>query len=197
MIIDDDVKIIQPACWTFLYEEPDNGWWLKIDNANDLVWYHQNTQQRWAVVLEDYMCHADKYNETSNITCFKNNLTIAVVKYAEQRELTIMDAILQFKLMVASQQLEEIHRHGYIVLNKTGGYHAGPIEHSQYVNRKTFTWPDFQESDIRITRFEGGTHWYVHIGDMELHEDENIKWMSESDARMAAMRYISKEGSNG
>lgn len=193
----DDVKIVEPSHWTFLYEEPNNGWWLKIDNVNDLVWYHQHTQERWAIVIEDYMSHADKYEETGSPYYFKNSLTIAVVKYAEDKNLTIFDAIVQFKLMIASQQLEQIHHHGYIVMNKTGGYHAGPIEHSQFVRRKTFTWPDFKESDIKITQFPGGTHWYVHIGEMELHENDNIKWMSESDARMAAMRYISKEDSNG
>lgn len=190
---DDDVKIIDPERWTFLYEEPDNGWWLKIDNANDLVWYHQHTQERWSIVLEDYMCYGDKYEETGNPYCFKHSLTTAVVRFGESKGLTILDAIVQFKLMVASQQLEEIHRNGYIVLNKSGGYHPGPIEYSQFVKRKTFTWPDFKESDIKITKFEGGTHWYVHIGEMELHEGDDIKWMSESDARMAAMRYISKE----
>lgn len=194
---DDDVEIIEPAEWTFLYEEPDNGWWLKIDNCNDLIWYHLHTQERWSVVLEDYMSHADKYEETGSPYCFKHNLTVAVVRYGEQKRLTILDAITQFKMMVAAQQMEAIHQNGYIVLNKVGGYHAGPIESSQFVRRKTFTWPDFKESDIRITRYPGGTHWYVHIGDMELHEDENIKWMSESDARMAAKRYINKEDSDG
>ena len=39
----DDIKIIEPDYWTFYFEEPNNGWWLKISNGNDLINYHIKT----------------------------------------------------------------------------------------------------------------------------------------------------------
>lgn len=189
----DDIKIIEPDYWTFYFEEPNNGWWLKISNGNDLINYHIKTVSTYQKCLDDYLHHIDKYDETGRYDVFDSQLTYVIVRYAEDKSLTILDAAMQFRMMVASKQLEAIHKYGYIVINKGGGYHPGPIEYSQFVHRKTFTWPDFKESDIRISRFKGGTHWYVHIGDMELHEDTDIKWMSKQEAKDAAMRYINKE----
>lgn len=193
-MVDDEIKIVEPACWTFLFEEPDNGWWLKISNGNDLINYHNKTMHRWQDCITDYLQNKEKYDKTGRYDSFDSKLTYAIMMYAEQRKLSMIDAVMQFRMKVASEQLEAIHQYGYIVINKSGGYHSGPIEYSQFVHRKTFIWPDFKESDIRISKQPGGgTHYYVYIGDMELHEGENIKWMSESDARMAAKRYISKE----
>lgn len=197
MVFDDDVKIIEPQCWTFLFEEPNNGWWLKIDNGNDLIDYHNKTISHYQNCISDYLKNSDEYDRTGRYDSFDSTLTYAIVRYAENNNLSIIDACMQFRMKVAAEQLQAIHENGYIVINRAGGYHSGPIEHSQFVRRKTFTWPDFKESDIRITRYEGGIHWYVRIGDMELHEGDNIKWMTEKEARDAAMRYISKEDSDG
>lgn len=196
-MFDDEVKIIEPAYWTFLFEEPNNGWWLKIDNGNDLIDYHNKTISHWQECISDYLKNAEKYDTTGRYDSFDHTLTYAILRYAEDRHLSMIDACMQFRMKVAAEQLTQIHENGYIVINKAGGYHSGPIEHSQFVHRKTFTWPDFKESDIKVSRFPGGTHWYVKIGDMELHEDGNIKWMTEKEAWEAARRYISKEDSDG
>lgn len=192
-IFDEAPEIKPPKYWTFLYEEPNNGWWLKIDNVNDLICYHQNIAGIYQKSFEDFLHKGQEYKDTGNPYVFKDTLTIAIVKFAESRNLTILDAIVQFRLMTASLQIQAIHENGYIVCNKVGGYHCGPIDHSQFVRKKQFIWPDFKESDIRISQFPGGTHWYVHIGEMELHENENLKWFTKEEARAAAMRYIEKE----
>ena len=193
IIINEKVKIIEPEYFTFLYEEPNNGWWLKIDNVNDLVYYHYVTNNRYARTISDYIRNEPQYKNTGRPESFEYALTYAIVQYAEQNNLTIIDAAMQFRLKVASEQLEAIHKYGYIVINPKGGYHPGPIDHSQFVRRKTFTYPNFKESDIRIIQFPNGTHFYVYIGEMELRQDDQTKWMSESDARIAAMKYINKE----
>lgn len=189
----NDIKITEPSYWSFLYEEPNNGWWLKIDNCNDLVNYHLKTSNIYNRCISDYLHNAEKYEETGRYDCFNSPRTYAIVRYAEDNSLTFLDACIQFRMMVAERQSEAIHQFGYIVINKVGGFHSGPIKYSQFVHRKNFIWPDFKESDIRISQFEGGTHWYVYIGDMELHEEDNIKWMSKEDAKRAAMRYVNKE----
>lgn len=147
----------------FLYEEHSNGWWLKINNANDLINYHMKISSLYESCINDYLKNADKYDKTGKYDVFDSQKTYAIVRYAEDYLLTILDACIQFRMMVASQQLKAIHEHGYIVINKLGRYHPGPINYSQFVHRKTFTWPDFKESDIRINKFPGGTHWYVYI----------------------------------
>lgn len=189
----DDAKIVQPNCWTFLYEEPNNGWWLKIDNANDLTCYHLNIQSVYTRAFDRFIECYKEHKDTGSPYCFNNNITTAVVMIAEKQKMNFPDALRIFRMETAHQQLEDIYKNGYIVFNKCGGYHSGPIEHSQFVRRKTFTWPDFKESDIRISQFPDGTHWYVRIGEMELHENYTIKWNTKEEAKATAMRYISKE----
>lgn len=188
-------EIPQPDYYTFLYEEPDNGWWLKISSAEELGDYMKKTEKMYGDCFAEYMRYVvDKKDDEDGMGRLKlSNRLQAIIMFAEQRRLTIIDAIIQFRMCLFSQMCEAIREAGYIVINKVGGYHRGPIEYSQFVHRKTFTWPDFKESDIRISQFPGGTHFYVHIGDMELHEGDEIKWNTRAEAMAVAKRYISKE----
>lgn len=189
---DEPYEIPEPNGYTFLYEDESQGWWLKISTIDELGNYYMKTSERWADCLSEFMYHATDFNKTGDYSQF-SQLLQAIVLFGEKRKLTIMDAITQFKLMCFSQQCEVLRNCDYIVVNKVGGYHRGPVKHSQFVTRKTFTWPDFKESDIRITQFSGGEHYYVRIGDMELHESDNIKWNTYDEAYAVAMRYIAKE----
>ena len=194
-------QIPQPDHYTFVYEEPDNGWWLKIDSAEKLGDYMTKTEKIYGDCIVEYAHYAMKHDERTDeeeLQAYRNlsNRTKAIMMFGEQRHLTIMDAVIQFRLCLFSQMCEAIRESGYIVINKVSGYHRGPVKYSQFVHRKTFTWPDFKESDIRISQFPRGKHHYVHIGDMELHEGDNIKWNTREEAMAAAERYISKEVSS-
>jgi hypothetical protein len=198
-MFDEPYVIPEPDYYTFVYEEPNNGWWLKIDSIDKLGDYMLKTEQMYGDCMEEYMRYAmnhDKDNEENKRIKLSNRLQ-AIIMFGEQRHLTIIDAIIQFRMCVFSQMCEAIREAGYIVINKVGGYHRGPVKYSQFVHRKTFTWPDFKESDIRISQFPGGEHYYVRIGDMELHEDGQIKWNTREEAMMVAQRYINKEVHNG
>lgn len=188
----EQIEVTTPKEWVFLYEEPDNGWWLKIDNVNDLIWYHQNVIGLYEAVLEDFRKYRDIYEKTGNLAVFPHTTTQAVVQYAENRNLNILDAITQMRMMAAGNQMEDIHAYGYIVMNRAGGYHPGPIEHTQFVRRKTCTWPDFKESDIRVSQFPGGTHWYAYIGEMQLRNGGDVKWNRKEDAYRAALQYVNQ-----
>lgn len=149
----EDVNITKPEHFTFLFEEPENGWWLKIDNGNDLLYYYEITRARWSDYMEDYIENAARYDETLRPDAFNHSMTYAILLHAQERGLSILDACTQFRMKIAFEQLEAIREDGYIVINENGGYHSGPVKYSQFVHRKTFTWPDFAESDIRIKQF--------------------------------------------
>lgn len=191
-MFDEPYEIPQPEYYTFVYEEPNNGWWLMIDSVDKLADYFKKIEGMYAECFNEYLHKFQEYDKNGDYTIFSQRLQ-AIVFFAMQRKLTILDAIVQFKLRMFHQMSNDIRNDGYIVINKAGGYHSGPIKYSQFIHRKTFTWPDFKTSDIRITQFPGGTHYYVHIGDMELHEDDSIKWDTKEEAHAAAMRYINKE----
>jgi hypothetical protein len=197
---DEDYKIPEPDHYTFVFEDDSNGWWLKIDTLDKLADYMMKTESMYSNCLAEYIRYKadclDTQYDKGQLYSELNNRTKAIIMFAEKRHLTMIDATIQFKMYVFTQMSNAIKESGYIVINKVGGYHSGPVKYSQFTNRKTFTWPDFKEKDIRITQFPGGTHYYVHIGEMELHENDEIKWNTHEEAMAAAKRYIGKENRN-
>lgn len=193
-------EIPEPDHYTFIYEEPDNGWWLKIDTLDKLADYMVKTQSMYSNCMANYLHYKtdcmNPENDISKLYAELDNRTKAIMMFAESRKLSMFDAVNQFRLNAFTQMADDIREHGYIVINKVGGYHSGPVKYSQFTNRKTFTWPDFKERDIRITQFPGGTHYYVHIGEMELRENDEIKWNTHEEAMAAAKRYVGKEKQN-
>ena len=69
--------------------------------------------------------------------------------YAEKYHLTIIDAIIQFRLMLAQEQLIKIHENGAIYINSSGGYHSNSV-YKQYVIKKDLIFPQYDKSDIKI-----------------------------------------------
>ena len=199
-MFDENYTVPEPDHYTFVFEDNSNGWWLKIDTLDKLADYMIKTESMYSNCLSEYLCYKadcmNPENDESQLYANLNNRTKAIIMFAEQRHLTMIDATIQFKMYAFTQMSEAIRESSYILINKAGGYHRGPVSYSQFTNRKTFTWPDFKEKDIKISQFPGGTHWYVRIGEMELRENDEIKWNTYDEAMAAAKRYIGKESKN-
>lgn len=79
-----------------------------------------------------------------------------------------------------------------LYVNTSGGY---CLSLDKIVNRyesDVLKWPVLKESDIQIKQWPGGTHFYAYIGPVQVKYDGRVKWDSESDARIAALSYVSK-----
>lgn len=187
VMFDDDYEVPIPDHYTFVYEDENKGWWLKISDPEVLCYYHLHVDH-WAKALKDYL-----YNDRRHYT---STLTTAIVMYAEKKGLTILDAIMQFRMNVFSEQCKVIKEYGAICINKSGGYH-GVGEYSQFVNKKEMIWPDYKQSDIKITQFPGGTHWYVRINDFEVRENDKIKWDTYDEAYKIAQQFVQRSEKNG
>ena len=77
-----------------------------------------------------------------------------------------------------------------LYVNANGGYSMTMGEAVNRCESETLMWPVFSEKDIRIKKWPGGDHYYAYIGPIQVKESDTLKWDSESDARMAAMRYV-------
>lgn len=151
----------------------NQGWWLKISNYDELAAYYGLVNPtRYGNVFENYV-YGKEYNKNSNEHMphhKEEQLTQAVVMYAQQQKLNIINALKGFQLMVAEQQMREIEECGAIYINSCGGYHGyykGDKEYA-YVRRKNLVWPDFKREDIRVKQFPNGKHYYTYVGDLEL-----------------------------
>ena len=80
-----------------------------------------------------------------------------------------------------------------LYVNANGGYSMTMGEAVNRYESETLMWPVFSEKDIRIKKWPGGDHYYAYIGPIQVQESDTLKWDSESDARMAAMRYVNRK----
>ena len=118
-------------------------------------------------------------------------ITDAIVRYATNKNLTILEGIRGFQSMVASQQIDTILNCGAIYINKNGGYH-GYYKDKEYafVHRDKIIFPDFKKNEIKVSKFPYGNHYYAHIDDLEVRDGDNIKWNTYEEAYNQALSML-------
>lgn len=76
---------------------------------------------------------------------------------------------------------KDIVKNGETFVNPVGGK-TFSLEYDQFVWRNNLVFPDYNVSDIRVKQFDGGTHFYVYVGDTQLRNGDNLKWNSYKEA---------------
>lgn len=191
---------------SFRFALKDNGWWLKVQSIDELTEYYKITAPtRNGKVFENYF-YGKEWNWAH--PCHKNTehcphyaesgLTDAVVRYGSQNNLSIYQAIQGFSGMILSQQAESILKSGAIYINQVGGYHsAHPSDRvSAIIYRDDLVFPDYNKSQIKITKFPYGNHYYAHIGDLEVKDGSTIKWNTYEEAYKHALAILDRQEGN-
>ena len=189
----------------YLFVYGDNGWWLKITTIEQLTEYHKKTNNRFAGALDLYWSYKkngknimDAYMEMpiqERIDLMQNRdfkyLQCAIIQ-AEKIKGTIFDGFRSVNIEAGMNELDTLKEYGAVFINSAGG-HTHEVQYTQFCRRKEFVFPDFKESDIRITTFKGGTHYYAYIGDMQVRNGEKLKYDTYNAAKNAALKIIRKE----
>lgn len=178
----------------------NQGWWLKISNADELCDYYEATKPtRYGNVFENYVygkewnwAHPIVPNESHAPHINEVGLTECVVRWGSKRNYNIIQSIQGFSAMVVEQQLDEIHKSGAIYINAVSGYHGYYPTDKEYafVRRKELIFPDFKKDEIRVKQFPGGEHYYAYIGDMQVRDGDTLKWDSYQDAYEMALSLL-------
>ena len=98
----------------------NQGWWLKISSVDELCDYYELTlPTRNGNVFENYAYgkewnayHPERKNDSHCPHMKEAALTEVVVRYASERNYSIIQALNSFTYMVAEQQLNEIRESG-------------------------------------------------------------------------------------
>lgn len=80
-----------------------------------------------------------------------------------------------------------------LYVNGNGGYCSSLKWPAGIYESDELRWPVLSEEDIRIRKWPGGVHYYAYIGPVQVQDGDRLKWNSESDARAAAMSYVTKK----
>lgn len=187
--------------WLFVHSK-DGGWWLKIDNPEQLMEYYgiQNGSQYLGAfkLYMDYQCtRPEKIIESlsfeervkmTNNPDFKK-LQCAIL-YAEKYNTNVLDGFRLLNIERGRKELSNIFEYGQVYINRVGGS-TFFLNYDQFCRRKEMIFPDFKEEDIRIKQFKGGTHYYAYIGDMQVRNGDEMKWNSRDEAYQSAVKLIS------
>lgn len=170
-------------------------WMLVIDSLEDLNEYMDMVWDiRWKDLKWDIARIRKKEHPVSDMAdmCYilaKTKGTNTLKEFWALRETQFKDMT---KLILEGKTL---------YINPAGGYTTN-MENiiNRYESEKVKTggkavirWPVFDESDIRIKQWPGGTHYYAYIGPVQVKDGGKLKWDSESEARSAAMSYVTKK----
>ena len=120
--------------------------------------------------------------------------------HARNRPLSILET--------ASNMLQDAYKARVDTLRKYGecflangvqqfGYNDTHFEISEVVFSDEFQYPNTvmaTEKDVRIIRWDGGTHYYAKVGRLDVVDGRgNQKWGTEAEAKAAAIEFIKRE----
>lgn len=165
----------------YLFVFKNGGWWLKITSVEQLIKYHEQTDNRFAEAFANLI----NSKEFTKGTEHAKDLAYAIGLFGSNRHLSPIDATVQFKQRIVQTQLDCLLEYGVLYINQRGGYHFGKPDkkdYSQFVWRKELVFPSYNENDIRIKKFQGGEHWYAYVGDTQVRDGDTLKWDKYEDA---------------
>lgn len=170
------------------------GWWLKLASYKELNNYLALTNSRYGRAFENYL--QDSFYQPSIVGhgpyIQEGELTYAAYLKGVNRQQSFVDAITDLANETAANMFTAIQSHGAVYINKCGGWNWDPGIHEDgdFVRRDKLVWPDFEMSDIRISQFPGGQHFYAHVGNTQVTKNGQRRFNTRKDAEMAAVAYL-------
>lgn len=173
----------------YLFVFSEGGWWLKIDSVEKLIDYHEKIGgEKFGDALLMYMEHGhpskilealenDPAKRIEMMMSWDFKYLQAAVMLAEQGngKRNIFDGFRCLNMESGMSELKVLREYGAVYINPAGG-HTFSLEYTQFCHRKELVFPDFKESDIRVKKFQGGSHYYAFIGDMQVRNGDQMKW---------------------
>lgn len=179
--------------WLFVHK--NGGWWLKVSDAETLIKYHEKVDRvQFGNALLNYIYgkefnpHATEHSKYID----QIPLTQAAYLHGVNEGISIVDSLNDYRVRITMNQLSDIFTYGAIFINQRGGYHFQHKDEPKhtFIWKDKLIWPDFKKSDLKISQFPNGTHYYAKVGNVEVRNGDEIKWNSYEEAYKAAMEVL-------
>lgn len=162
-----------------------NEWFFECTDIIGLIEhterYMSNTIERG---IKDYF-ERGEYHANTSWRCYTECL-------AKTRETTYIKASMELEQNVFSGKLKSLDKFGNILLRDSGSYmiltdHYTVIES---IYKEEMVYPNYCETDINITQWKGGKHFYAKIGNLDVVIDDEQKWDTYKEAYNNAKLYL-------
>lgn len=185
--------------WLFVFCNKNTGlagWWLKLTSQEELEAYLDITNSRYGRAFQNYL--KDSFYGASvghGPYIQEAGLTLTAYLRGVNQHKSFIESLTGLAGESAQNMLDAIHEYGAIYVNRSGGWNwdPGPHENGDFSRSDKLVWPDFTKSDIRISQFPGGRHFYAHIGNTQVTWNGRRRFESRKDAEAAAAAYITEE----
>ena len=185
--------------WTFVLLNKNTSlaaWWLKLKSLDELADYLTLTNGRYARALQNYLTDSqyrpDVVGHGHHVA--EAPLTLAAYLRGVNRNSSVVQALLDLESETAWTMAENLVRTGHIYINSVGGWNCLRVrpEPCDVVHSRHLVWPSFTESDIHISRFPGGRHWYARVGNVDVRNGDTLRFDTRERARAAATSYLTR-----
>lgn len=178
--------------YTFVFK--NGGWWLLCKDIETLAKFHEATD---GVVFGDALqLYWEKPESPAHSKYARSqSLERAIEIQAENNHESFYGAAQSLHFKVFTQQAQAIKETGGIYINPVGGYHCKESHPTNYpyCHSEKLVWPKLTKRDIRVSKFEGGQHYYAKVGTVEVRDDNGIKWNSYEEAYAKALELLGDE----
>ncbi len=169
------------------------GWWLKLQSLEELDAYLELTNSRYSRAFQNYLKDSFYGPSVGHGPYIQEaGLTLSIYLRSVNRRESFIKSLARIAGENAGNMAKTIQEYGAVYINPSGGWNwdPGTYEPGDFIRTNALVWPDFNESDIRISQFPGGKHYYAYVGNTQISANGNRRFASRQDAEAAAAAYI-------
>lgn len=182
--------------WKFINN--GNGWWLRIENIEQLIQYVQLTSGRYANSMSrvSSACSQKKYQHYTNQ--LDSYLELLYMNSGQ----SLIDTTQKLMFNVSKTYFDLLSEKGFVNINPVGGCNNDNYTNSIIIYKDKLVFPDYKKKDLKIKtwemedlktgNFKSGYkyHYYAYIGDVQIKDGDKIKWDTYEEAYEYAKKFI-------
>ncbi|KKM23971.1 hypothetical protein LCGC14_1609770 [marine sediment metagenome] len=167
------------------YLRGEKAWQLLVEDVTDLLRYMEVTS---GADVKDYFELKRRTKKRIHLNT-KLEMFRSLITSCKTERKTCIDDLNIISDTIFKPKLKAILRGKKLLINSVGGWcwlDNERMEVLEIITNDKFVYPYYSEKDIKINRWENGTHWYVRIGNYDMPE----KFIEYDDAKEAGRKYI-------
>lgn len=174
--------------YRFIYK--NGGWWLKISTTSELLEYHNMVESSRVAKGYESFLRSKEFFETGYKPMANSLGQLIGYRRENDSSKSSIEIACDIQYEKYKTQLEYLRKGYNIYINSCGGWHFGKNDFKQWVDRNKIVFPNFTKDQIKIEKFSGGEHFYAYIDDMQIRDNDTLKWNTYEEAYNHALEYI-------
>lgn len=171
-------------------------WHLRVDSIEELTEYAKVQKHMQDAIKDTMRVAAGEQVHFTNRLAEAFNFHMSAHDQGDYDIFQMNEKLVKFFL---DDQLKALQSGTPIYINKAGGWFPGnsidTLDEIRYSEK--LIWPYALPSDAKISKWEGGTHYYARIGIIDVVDEHgNMKWNTPKQAERAVEEFM-KGNENG